>query len=239
MASKAIYRVGPELPAVAPVLPPEQPAAPAEISLQYLPALPPTAPHGRLHLTAPAPVPEAPAAPAAPKRLPAGRSRACSGRRGRPEPDYEGESHYCIRPDGSRTGFGGGRVHSFKKVHRPLHTKRKELLQRFTPQFVRRCQNLYETRGLLKSSPGLSASEGAGIFRNAGAVSWCFAGEGGIMAALWDYFDEFGLGFEMKLRKLPLLQETVEVCEVFDVNHLQAAIGRMRSPYGRKRRRTR
>ncbi|MBO1722878.1 hypothetical protein HJV72_19570, partial [Extibacter sp. GGCC_0201] len=35
---------------------------------------------------------------------------------------------------------------------------------------------------------------------------------------LWDYFDEFGLGFEMELRKLPLLQETVEVCEVFDVN---------------------
>ena len=95
--------------------------------------------------------------------------------------------------------------------------REKELLQRFTPQFVRRCQNLYETRGLLKL-PGLSASEGAGIFRNAGAVSWCFAGEGGIMAALWDYFDEFGLGFEMELRKLPLLQETVEVCEVFDVN---------------------
>ncbi len=45
--------------------------------------------------------------------------------------------------------------------------REKELLQRFTPQFVRRCQNLYETRGLLKL-PGLSASEGAGIFRNAG-----------------------------------------------------------------------
>ena len=38
------------------------------------------------------------------------------------------------------------------------------------------------------------------------------------MAALWDYFDAFGLGFEMELRSLPILQETVEVCEVFDVN---------------------
>ena len=33
-----------------------------------------------------------------------------------------------------------------------------------------------------------------------------------------EYFDFFGLGFEIGLRKLPILQETVEVCEVFDVN---------------------
>ena len=38
------------------------------------------------------------------------------------------------------------------------------------------------------------------------------------MAALWDYFDGFGLGFEIELRLLPIRQETVEVCEVFDVN---------------------
>ena len=77
----------------------------------------------------------------------------------RPEPDYEGV--YCIRPDG-RTGFSGGRVHSVKRYIGRCNTK-KELLQRFTPQFVRRCQNLYETRGLLKL-PGLSASEGSQDF---------------------------------------------------------------------------
>ena len=38
------------------------------------------------------------------------------------------------------------------------------------------------------------------------------------MAALWDYFEAFDLGFEIELRRLPILQETVEVCEVFDVN---------------------
>ena len=38
------------------------------------------------------------------------------------------------------------------------------------------------------------------------------------MAALWHFFDRFGLGFEMDLRKLPIRQETVEVCEVFDLN---------------------
>ena len=115
--------------------------------------------------------------------------------------------------------------------------KEKELLARFTAQFVKRCQSLYEIRGLFQL-PGISASEttegittegiaiegiatevsAAQVFESSGAGSWCLAGEGGIMTALWDYFDGFGLGFEMELRRLPILQETVEVCEVFDVN---------------------
>lgn len=105
--------------------------------------------------------------------------------------------------------------------------REKELLARFTAQFVKRCQSLYEIRGLFQL-PGISASEitegiatevsAAQVFESSGAGSWCLAGEGGIMTALWDYFDGFGLGFEMELRRLPILQETVEVCEVFDVN---------------------
>ena len=105
--------------------------------------------------------------------------------------------------------------------------KEKELLARFTAQFVKRCQSLYEIRGLFQL-PGISASEitegiatevsAAQVFESSGAASWCLAGDGGIMTALWDYFDGFGLGFEMELRRLPILQETVEVCEVFDVN---------------------
>lgn len=105
--------------------------------------------------------------------------------------------------------------------------KEKELLARFTAQFVKRCQSLYEIRGLFQL-PGISASEitegiatevsAAQVFESSGTASWCLAGDGGIMTALWDYFDRFGLGFEMELRRLPILQETVEVCEVFDVN---------------------
>lgn len=95
--------------------------------------------------------------------------------------------------------------------------REEELKMRFTAQFVRRCQNLYKIRGLFQL-PGVSASERIDVFRDAEASSWCLPGEGGVMAALWDYFDEFSLGFEMELRKLPVLQETVEVCEVFDVN---------------------
>ena len=84
---------------------------------------------------------------------------------------------------------------------------------------MRECQNLYEK---WNPSPLLEAFAahkerkvltrlGAScvVIRRAGAAS---------MAALLAFFDGFGLGFEMDLRKLPIRQETVEVCEVFDLN---------------------
>lgn len=95
-----------------------------------------------------------------------------------------------------------------------------ELRKRFTAQFVKRCRNLYESRGLFKL-PGVSASweaKAEALACRHGAASWCVPGEGGIMAALWDYFDSFHLGFEINLKRLPVLQETIEVCEVFDIN---------------------
>lgn len=100
--------------------------------------------------------------------------------------------------------------------------KEGELLQRFTRQFVKRCQSLYEIRGLFQI-PGISASESnemreTGFVASLKATSWYYAGDGGIMTALWNYFDKFNLGFEIELRKIPVLQETIEVCEVFDVN---------------------
>lgn len=92
------------------------------------------------------------------------------------------------------------------------------LLARFSARYVRECRNLYE-----KWKPSLllnafEAHEERTILNKLGADSWYAAGEGGVMAALWHFFDGFGLGFEIDLRKLPIRQETVEVCEVFDLN---------------------
>lgn len=113
-----------------------------------------------------------------------------------------------------------------------------KLSERFTASFVRRCQRLQKVRGLCFEAPGLSSAEGLpeaseeerekegakaleafeAILRSCKAASWYYCKEGGVMAALWNYFEYFGLGFEMELRRLPILQETVEVCEVFDIN---------------------
>lgn len=42
--------------------------------------------------------------------------------------------------------------------------------------------------------------------------------EGGIFGALWEMASASGVGLEVDLRKIPIRQETIEICEVFDIN---------------------
>lgn len=42
--------------------------------------------------------------------------------------------------------------------------------------------------------------------------------EGGIFGALWEMAAASGVGLEVDLKKIPIRQETIEVCEVFDIN---------------------
>lgn len=45
--------------------------------------------------------------------------------------------------------------------------------------------------------------------------------EGGIFGALWEMASAAGVGLEIDLKKIPIRQETVEICEVFDINPYQ------------------
>lgn len=42
--------------------------------------------------------------------------------------------------------------------------------------------------------------------------------EGGIFGALWELAESAGVGLDIDLKKIPIRQETVEVCEYFDIN---------------------
>lgn len=42
--------------------------------------------------------------------------------------------------------------------------------------------------------------------------------EGGIFGALWEMAESSGVGLEIDLKKIPIRQETVEICEFFDIN---------------------
>ena len=42
--------------------------------------------------------------------------------------------------------------------------------------------------------------------------------EGGLFGALWEMAEASGVGLEIDLKKMPIRQETVEICEYFDVN---------------------
>lgn len=48
---------------------------------------------------------------------------------------------------------------------------------------------------------------------------------GGIFAGLWEMAEEAGVGLEADLRKIPVRQETIEICEVFGENPYELSSG--------------
>lgn len=52
----------------------------------------------------------------------------------------------------------------------------------------------------------------------AGATALYAMGEGGFLSALWKMAEASGVGLEMDFARVPIRQETIEICEIFDVN---------------------
>lgn len=42
--------------------------------------------------------------------------------------------------------------------------------------------------------------------------------KGGVLGALWEMAQRFGVGLKIDLKKIPIRQETVEICNFFDIN---------------------
>ena len=42
--------------------------------------------------------------------------------------------------------------------------------------------------------------------------------EGGIFGALWELAESSGVGLEIDLKRIPVRQETIEICEFFEIN---------------------
>lgn len=61
-------------------------------------------------------------------------------------------------------------------------------------------------------------TEDPAMMRKYGICAAVPAGDGGIFAALWDLAKKGGCGFKIDLRKIPLSQETIEICEILDLN---------------------
>lgn len=64
----------------------------------------------------------------------------------------------------------------------------------------------------------LSVVPEAVIAASAGATAMHDITEGGVFGALWEIGAASGVGITADLRKIPIKQETIEVCEVFDIN---------------------
>ena len=58
----------------------------------------------------------------------------------------------------------------------------------------------------------------AAVAMKSGASAMHDVSEGGIFGALWELAESAGVGLEIDLKKIPIRQETVEICEFFDMN---------------------
>lgn len=89
------------------------------------------------------------------------------------------------------------------------HDKETELLTRYTRSFVDGAKEFINHISIVKEA-AIASSLDAAIMHD--------VTEGGIYGALWEIGAASNVGMEIDLKKIPLKQETVEICEFFDIN---------------------
>lgn len=87
--------------------------------------------------------------------------------------------------------------------------KYEELAERFTKPFLDQAKAFYNYIPIW-SEAAVAVKSGAGAMHD--------VSEGGIYGALWDMAERAGVGLEIDLQRIPIRQETVEICEFFDLN---------------------
>lgn len=91
----------------------------------------------------------------------------------------------------------------------------EKLKAHFSEGFLRASRSLYRDFGVgeepMKSAAWKMAQE-------AGATALYAIGEGGFLCSLWKMAEASQVGLEADFRKIPIRQETIEICEVFDLN---------------------
>lgn len=95
---------------------------------------------------------------------------------------------------------------------RILAEREEELSRRFVPAFIRQIK---EQKKALLAAGAISAAV------HAGAAAVHQIGSGGILAALWELAEASGIGLEIELSKISVRQETVEICEYYNLNPYQ------------------
>lgn len=97
---------------------------------------------------------------------------------------------------------------------RIVEEKEKSLKERFSAGFLKQIQSYRES--IFAEKEILTAIEQGNVWMDQ-------IGEGGILAALWRLSAAAGSGIRVDMKRLPILQETVEVCEYFHLNPYQLA----------------
>ena len=94
--------------------------------------------------------------------------------------------------------------------------KEAELLQKFPPKLI------YDSKNFDKF---LSVAPEAAPAVKSGVTAMHDVTEGGVFGALWELAESSGVGLLIDLRKIPVKQETVEICNFFDINPYELMSG--------------
>ena len=120
-------------------------------------------------------------------------------------------------------------------------SKKDKLAERFSAGFIQNCIFLWDSYGAQRevesqtavneqsdthSDTQARAQAGQSekhsvvwkIAEEAGASALYAMGEGGFLSALWKMAEASEVGLEVDFRKVLIRQETIEVCEIFDLN---------------------
>lgn len=87
--------------------------------------------------------------------------------------------------------------------------REEELIKHLPAEIVKNAKNFSELMNVMPESE---------IAKEVGVSAMHDVTEGGIFGALWEMGAASGVGFEVDIRKIPIRQETVEICEVYDIN---------------------
>ena len=90
--------------------------------------------------------------------------------------------------------------------------REEELCTRFSAPFVEKAKRL---------DAFISVLPEAEVAVQSGVSAMHDVTEGGIFGALWEMAEASGVGLEIDLKRIPIRQETVEVCEFFGINPYQ------------------
>lgn len=95
-----------------------------------------------------------------------------------------------------------------------LNSRNQDLRHRFSEEYL-------ETLAMCGGECGRIRKEEfrtLKYWKSFGAAEFEPAGEGGILTALWNLSGAYRLGVEFSLKKIPIMQGTIEICEFFGLN---------------------
>lgn len=99
---------------------------------------------------------------------------------------------------------------------RIVRAKEQELLNKFPSKMIYDAKNFSEI---------LSVAAEAAPAVKSGVTAMHDISGGGIFAALWELAESSGVGLEIELKKIPVKQETIEICNYFDINPYELLSG--------------